>query len=75
MRHLTLLVATAALAACASGPQVADVRPAATTFIAAAWQAPAPQGGDAQDLAQWWSRVDDPVLPALIDAFEAAIRP
>jgi multidrug efflux system outer membrane protein len=71
MRHLTLLVATAALAACASGPQVADVRPAATTFIAAAWQAPAPQGGDAQDLAQWWSRVDDPVLPALIDAAQS----
>lgn len=71
MKHLSVLVVTFALAACASGPQGAAKGPAATPSVAAVWQAPAPKTGDAPDLAQWWSRVDDPILPALIDAAQS----
>jgi NodT family efflux transporter outer membrane factor (OMF) lipoprotein len=36
------------------------------------WQAPLPHGGDRADLVQWWRQFDDPLLPALIDAAQAA---
>ncbi|WP_157263544.1 efflux transporter outer membrane subunit [Azohydromonas aeria] len=31
-----------------------------------AWAAPLPHAGEPQALAQWWSRFDDPLLPALV---------
>lgn len=37
-----------------------------------AWHATLPHGGDALALAGWWSRFDDPLLPALIDAAQGA---
>jgi multidrug efflux system outer membrane protein len=39
---------------------------------AATWQTPFPHGGDAQVLADWWQRFDDPLLPALIADTQAS---
>ena len=33
-----------------------------------AWQAPLPHGGHIAQLAQWWTRTNDPVLVSLIDS-------
>lgn len=71
MRQLALIVMTASLAACASGPQPMTTGPTTVPSMAAAWQAPTPKGDAASNLAQWWSRADDPVLPALIDAAQS----
>ncbi|MEW6704619.1 MAG: efflux transporter outer membrane subunit [Pseudomonadota bacterium] len=49
-------------AGCATAP---DATPPA--LRAHAWHAPLPHGGDAAALRDWWSRFDDPLLPALID--------
>ena len=38
----------------------------------AAWQAPLPHGGTATELARWWSQFQDPALPPLIEAAQAA---
>ena len=37
-----------------------------------AWMAPLPHGGAATDLVRWWASFSDPVLPALVDAAQAA---
>jgi outer membrane protein, multidrug efflux system len=61
------------LAACSSGP--APLPPAAPTAAAdapAQWNAPLPHRGDLTALATWWRQFDDPVLPSLIDAAQAA---
>jgi multidrug efflux system outer membrane protein len=65
------LLAAAALAGCASnaGPPVAPVALAADTM---AWQAPLPHGGRHAELTAWWRAFDDPLLPGLIEAAQAA---
>jgi multidrug efflux system outer membrane protein len=56
------------LAGCATvAPDAAPPPPPAAT-----WQAPLPHGGDAQVLADWWQRFDDPLLPALIADTQAS---
>ena len=58
------LVASAALtlAACAT---TAPPTPVALQ-APAAWQAPLPHQGSLQALAQWWTRLNDPLLVELI---------
>ncbi|MEI8265890.1 MAG: efflux transporter outer membrane subunit [Betaproteobacteria bacterium] len=70
---LPTLLAVAALTGCAgtAGP----VPPPPALVVAAntgAWQAPLPHGGRGAELAGWWRAFDDPLLPALIDAAQAA---
>lgn len=61
-RTLVSLSLAALLAACAT-PQL----PATPTIATdAQWQATLPHGGDAQALAGWWQRFDDPLLAPLI---------
>ncbi len=60
---------TALFAACSSGPPVA---PPSIGAVPLRWQAPLPHRGDLTALADWWRQFDDPVLPALIDAAQAA---
>lgn len=69
--RLTLALPLAALAAaCAQlGPQPA---PATRPALPAQWEAPLPHGGQPGELARWWQQFDDPVLPALIEAAQAA---
>jgi outer membrane protein TolC len=66
-------MAAAALAGCASTAVPAP--PALAVPVASdtgAWQAPLPHGGRAAELAGWWRNFDDPLLPGLIDAAQAA---
>jgi outer membrane protein, multidrug efflux system len=74
----TTLVAAAALsllAACATPGSPAPA-PATPTLLAAdAWQAPLPalpHGGSTPELARWWQQFDDPLLPELVAAAQAA---
>ncbi|MBX3603832.1 MAG: efflux transporter outer membrane subunit [Piscinibacter sp.] len=46
--------------------------PAAAPVPPAAWSAPLPHDGRPGELARWWQQFDDPLLPALIDAAQAA---
>lgn len=59
------------LAGCASTVP-SNPPPSAPASLPAAWQAPLPHGGTAQDLAQWWAQFNDPLLPELISAAQAA---
>jgi len=65
---LALMLALSGCAGTLNGP------PPATAAVAtpAAWHAPLPHGGDVTDLARWWTQFDDPLLPQLIAAAEAA---
>ena len=63
------LLAAAAAAGCTTVPP-ADAPPPAR--IATAWQAPLPHGGSSTELAQWWARFDDPLLPTLQAAAQQA---
>lgn len=68
-RPLATLAAAAALllSACASLDTPPPPPPPAPT----AWQAPLPPGGQAP-VAAWWTLLDDPALPGLVQAAEAA---
>jgi NodT family efflux transporter outer membrane factor (OMF) lipoprotein len=68
---LPTLLATASLAGCAgtAGP-AAPTLPLAAKAVA--WQAPLPHGGRSAELAGWWRAFDDPLMPALIEAAQAA---
>lgn len=70
---LPTLLAAASLAGCAStavpAPPALAVPAAADT---GAWHAPFPHGGRTAELAGWWRGFDDPLLPVLIDAAQAA---
>lgn len=70
-RHLgtAAAAAMALLAGCASAP--AEPPGAATVPVAPAWQAPLPPAG-AGNLAGWWARFNDPLLPPLITAAQVA---
>ena len=61
----------ALLTGCASVPTPAPT-PAAPASLPAAWQAPLPHGGTAVDLTRWWTRFNDPALPGIMDAAQAA---
>lgn len=70
-----VLAMVALLAACASGgvPQGEAALPAPA--LPGAWQAnaaPLAHGGSTAALAAWWSRFQDPALPVLIAAAQAA---
>lgn len=71
MKRLVWMAALLLLAACASGPESAALRLPPQPSVASSWQAPTPTGGAGADLARWWSQVDDPLLPALIDAAQS----
>jgi outer membrane protein, multidrug efflux system len=59
------------LAGCAStAPALAPERAGAQ--LATQWHAPLPHGGRVDDLRQWWSQFDDPLMPRLIDAAQRA---
>ncbi|MBX3601611.1 MAG: efflux transporter outer membrane subunit [Rubrivivax sp.] len=68
-------LAAALLAGCAAMPDGAPPGPAAVraqAAVAPAWLAPAPAAGDAAALAGWWQHFDEPALPALVAAAQAA---
>ncbi|MBX3635085.1 MAG: efflux transporter outer membrane subunit [Rubrivivax sp.] len=79
MKHspMAATLAVALLAGCAGlsdGPS-AIPGPAAVRAEAAVvpgWQAPVPTAGDKASLADWWQRFDEPALPALVTAAQAA---
>jgi multidrug efflux system outer membrane protein len=60
-----------ALAGCASTPAI-GVPETAGSQVATRWHASLPHGGRVEDLRQWWSRIDDPLVPRLIDAAQRA---
>lgn len=68
--RLAALAAALALAGCASfdagAPAATPARPADQ------WQAPLPAADPGAELRQWWQQFDDPLLPRLIDAAQAA---
>ncbi len=68
--RLAALAAALTLAGCASFDASAPVASAATP--AAQWQAPLPAADPGAELRQWWQQFDDPLLPRLIDAAQAA---
>jgi NodT family efflux transporter outer membrane factor (OMF) lipoprotein len=63
LRRAWLLAVVALATGCASLQQPPAVPP--SDPVPAAWTAPAPGAAPAA-LAQWWTRFDDPVLPALV---------
>lgn len=74
------MAATLALALLAGCAGLSDGRSAvpgpaavrAEAAVAPGWQAPAPAAGDTALLADWWQRFDEPALPALVAAAQAA---
>ena len=70
---LPTLMASAALVGCATtkGP-VPPPLAVAVSADTGVWQAPLPHGGRSAELASWWRGFDDPLLPGLIDAAQAA---
>ena len=59
------------LAGCAStAPELTPE--SANAQLATQWYAPLPHGGRVDDLRQWWSQFDDPLLPRLIEAAQIA---
>lgn len=60
-----------ALAGCASTAP-ALIAESTDTQVAAQWHAPLPYGGRIDDLRQWWSQFDDPLMPHLIEAAQRA---
>lgn len=59
------------LVACAS-TEPAAVPVSASAQVATQWHAPLPHGGRVEELKQWWSRFDDPLVPHLIEAAQRA---
>lgn len=65
------LLAWPLLAVQAATPPGAALAPVPTP-APAQWQSPLPHGGQLTDLATWWQQFDDPALPALVAAAQAA---
>lgn len=63
---LLFVLAGCATTAPAMAPKSADAR------LATQWHAPLPHGGRVDDLKQWWSQFDDPLMPGLIEAAQRA---
>ena len=59
------------LAGCASTAP-ALMPDSASAQVATQWHAPLPHGGRVDDLRQWWSQFDDPLVPDLIEAAQRA---
>lgn len=57
----------ALLAGCASGPPA----PSAPERLPAEWAGPLPHGGDPRALGDWWMRLGDEALPALVAQAQA----
>ncbi len=73
MAALAAAVVSGSLSGCASAPQPSpSSTPAAPSTLPRAWQAGLPHGGTASDLTQWWAQFNDPLLPDLIAAAQAA---
>lgn len=71
MRLNGIALAACALAGCALGPDYQAPAPS-VAGVPAAWRAPLPHRGEVADLAQWWTRFEDPVLTGLILAAQRA---
>ena len=68
-----LAVATlAGLAACSNGPPPQPIALTAEADVPAQWQAALPHHGELTQLTSWWQQFDDPLLPRLIAAAQAA---
>ncbi len=74
LRILGLFIAAATLGACALRSAVPDAPQSARidSVAPAHWHAAQPHQGSIASLNDWWSRLDDPVLPALIEAAQQA---
>lgn len=75
IRRTCALATAVLLTGCAlTGAPPLGRPPTPTTEAAtpAAWQAPLPHGGSTGAMLQWWAQFDDPVLPRLIEAAQAA---
>lgn len=71
IRPITLsLMLALPLAACAVGPDY-HPRPAAELGVPDAWSVPAGQKAR-EDLSQWWTRFDDPMLASLVQRAQSA---
>lgn len=73
-RRLMLCIAIGmplVLAGCASTAP-ALMPDSASAQVATQWHAPLPHGGRVDDLRQWWSQFDDPLVPDLIEAAQRA---
>ena len=69
----SLAAAVSALSAgCASTPPSALSTAPGSVPVATAWQAPLPHGGATADISTWWQQFNDPALPALQAAAQAA---
>ena len=71
LRHLVPLATALALVACATPPDRTAID-RARTAVPAAWNAPLPHGGSRTELARWWEGFDDPQVPRLVAAADAA---
>jgi NodT family efflux transporter outer membrane factor (OMF) lipoprotein len=71
LRRLVPLVAALALVACATPPDRTAID-RARTAVPVAWNAPLPHGGSRAELARWWEGFDDPQVPRLVGAADAA---
>jgi NodT family efflux transporter outer membrane factor (OMF) lipoprotein len=71
VRALGALVAVLVLAGCATSPTPRPAPAALATRLPAAWQAPLPPA-EPTALADWWTRFQDPALPALVAAAQQA---
>lgn len=69
---LRLLATLSALLTSACAQLGAPPPAPAPTAAPAQWHAPLPHDGRSGTLARWWQQFDDPALPALIDAAQAA---
>ena len=69
---LTAALVLVLLTACASAPAPLASAAQGSAPAAASWQAPLPHGGATADLSSWWQQFNDPALPALQAAAQAA---
>lgn len=73
MRRFLLLSLVLGLTGCGSlGPPAGQASGARESSLSTVWYAPpVPHKGQATELTEWWSRLGDPVLPALISEAQA----
>lgn len=73
LQRATVASAALLLAACAAAPTATGSASAAAPAAPAAWQAPVPTAAAATEAQpSWWARFNEPELPALIQAAQAA---
>lgn len=72
LRAAAAAATLAGLAACSSGPPPQTAVATAAADTPARWQAPLPHHGELTALGAWWQQFDDPLLPPLIEAAQAA---